>query len=80
MEKKGLFAGIKLCVFLSENTTMGILLPGEGVKRVEELVKYDQLKKLNSSGAFFFTHLQGVFGEVLAPRLNRKKMNLWISM
>jgi len=56
MGKKGLFAGIRLCVFLSENTTTaGILLPtGEGVKRVGKLVKYDQLKKLNSSGAFFF--------------------------
>jgi len=53
--KKG-YSRVLDCVFLSENpTTAGILLPtGEGVKRVGKLVKYDQLKKLNSSGDFFF--------------------------
>jgi len=84
MGKKGLFAGIRLCVFLSENTTTaGILLPtGEGVKRVGKLVKYDQLKKLNSSGAFFFYQSTGCIRRGFSSPQSglAKKKKLWISM
>lgn len=73
--KKGYSRVLDFVYFYPKTQRRGYYYPGEGVKRVGKLVKYDQLKKLNSSGAFFFLFIrpQGLCGGVLAPSLDRKK-------